>query len=184
MQRRSTTRARDGDFLRICDRSGFTVWASDTVKEWDGAIVHKSFYEARHPQDLIRAPREKFGVPDARPDRSIANSNFTGPLITEIAQAEDTTAYSMLAALGQLALGEGDDGIQTNVAGATAISVDSTSGFSAQDRISIMMDSGDAHITTVTRVDSTTVASIADSLPGSVSVGNRVINYTATAALS
>lgn len=177
---RSTTRARHGDYKVICDRTGFTYWRSECVKQWDGLIVHRSHAEKRHPQELIRPRRETFGVPDARLDRSIANSNFTGPLTTEIAAAAGVSTYAFFGAMGQLALGQHDDGIDTNAAGNTGISVDSTSGFSAGDRILITLDSGDTHMTTVARIDSASVLAINDALPGPVSVGNRVINYSAS----
>lgn len=45
-----------GDNLVICDRSGRTCYASETVEEWNGLRVHRDHYERRHPQDLIRAP--------------------------------------------------------------------------------------------------------------------------------
>ena len=32
---------RPGDHLVVDDRTGFTVYASDTRKEWNGAIVRK-----------------------------------------------------------------------------------------------------------------------------------------------
>ena len=58
---------RPGDFWRICDRTGRKVLASDTVKEWTGAIVQRKSYDARHPQDFVRARPERPGVTDARP---------------------------------------------------------------------------------------------------------------------
>jgi hypothetical protein len=60
-------KARPGDFLRIDDRSGFCVYASETRKEWNGAIVDRRSYEARHPQDFVRARVDKQSVPDPRP---------------------------------------------------------------------------------------------------------------------
>jgi len=60
-------KARPGDFLRIDDRSGFRVPASETRKEWNGAIVDRRSYDARHPQDFVRARVDKQRVPDPRP---------------------------------------------------------------------------------------------------------------------
>ena len=62
-----TRSARPGDFLRIDDRSGFAVYASETRKEWNGAIVHRRSFEARHPQDFVRARADRQRVPDPRP---------------------------------------------------------------------------------------------------------------------
>jgi hypothetical protein len=43
-----------GDNWVRCDRTGFKVRASDTVREWNGAIVRKQSAEPRHPQDYVR----------------------------------------------------------------------------------------------------------------------------------
>lgn len=53
--------------MRVCDRTGFRVLASDTVKEWDGSIVWDRVYETRQPQDFLRGIRDSQTVPDARP---------------------------------------------------------------------------------------------------------------------
>ena len=52
----------------ICDRSGFKVRKSQTVKEWTGLVVDKRFTEERHPQDFVRGRPEIMAVQDARPD--------------------------------------------------------------------------------------------------------------------
>lgn len=174
-------RGKHGDHLVQDDRTGFTEWASDCVKEWNGALVHRRHYEARHPQDFIRARRDTSAqIRDARPELSIADSNFSGPLSTTIAEGVETERYAPMGALGQFALGAAEEGSETNVAGALAITVDSTSAMSAGDSVGIFLNSGDRHLTTITRVDSASVLAIADALPGSVSVGNVVVNYDAS----
>lgn len=70
---------RPGDFLRTDDRTGFTVWASETRKEWTGAIVHRDVYEARHPQDYVRARVDRQSVPDPRPEPDPVFVPATGP---------------------------------------------------------------------------------------------------------
>lgn len=60
-------KARPSDFLRVDDRSGFTTYASETRKEWTGAIVDRRSYEARHPQDFVRARVDNQRAPDLRP---------------------------------------------------------------------------------------------------------------------
>ena len=52
----------------ICDRSGFKVRMSETVKEWTGLRVARRFADKRHPQDQVRAVADRQGVPDARPE--------------------------------------------------------------------------------------------------------------------
>jgi hypothetical protein len=72
-------KARPGDFLRIDDRSGFCVYASETRKEWNGAIVDRRSYEARHPQDFVRARVDRQRVPDPRPRPTDVFVEITNP---------------------------------------------------------------------------------------------------------
>ncbi len=58
---------RPGDWLVKCDRTGFTVYASDTRKEWNGLRVRKESFETRHPQDFVKGREDRQAVPDARP---------------------------------------------------------------------------------------------------------------------
>lgn len=51
----------------ICDRTGFKVKSTQVRKEWNGRIVRKESWEARHPQDFLQARQEAPGVHDARP---------------------------------------------------------------------------------------------------------------------
>lgn len=65
---------RRGDFKRVCDECGFVVYASQTRKRWDGLIVCEADWEPRHPQDFVKARRDRQIVPDPRPepaDRSV-----------------------------------------------------------------------------------------------------------------
>ena len=59
---------RSGDHLVVCDRSGRTVYASETRKEWNGLRVHKDYWEPRHPQEFVRGRRDDQLVRDARPE--------------------------------------------------------------------------------------------------------------------
>ena len=55
----------------ISDRSGMAFPYNEMVKEWNGMLVHKSEYEARHPQDEARRyGAEGHGLRNARPARS------------------------------------------------------------------------------------------------------------------
>lgn len=184
--RRSTTRGRNGEFLRIDDRTGFTEWSGDTVKEWTGAIVHRSKYEARHPQDFIRARREHFRVHDPRPDVSIASINSVGLLITEIAEdvPGNNNEYAPMGALGHFALGQAEDDFgdqeESNQAGSLSITVESTSGMSEEDRIGVTLDSGDVFLTQIDYITGLTTLQLTEALPGATSAGKHVIDYTAT----
>lgn len=154
MIKRSTTRGQQGDFLRVCDRSGFTVWASDTIKEWNGLIVYKKFHEPRQPQDFVRSKRDDMHVPDPR---LVPTPQFTGPLITEL--AADLSA------------------------GAMSATVVSSVRFSATDRVSIFLNSGDAFFVQISAVpDETTIEFAFTPLPGPASSGAKVVNYSAVAS--
>lgn len=68
--------ARPGDWLVICQRSGFRAWASDCVKQWDGYYVLKRFADLRHPQDFVRGVPDTQGVPWTSPE---APDTFLSP---------------------------------------------------------------------------------------------------------
>lgn len=94
---------RPGDHYRIDDMSGFKVRASKTRKQWNGLIVRADRFEARHPQDFVRARRDNQAVTDPRP-------------IPEPQWLDTVTST----------VGE-------HVAGSTVINVVSTTGFAAND---------------------------------------------------
>ena len=54
----------------ISDRSGMEFPYNEMIREWNGSFVHKSEYEARHPQDEARHySAEGYGLKNARPAR-------------------------------------------------------------------------------------------------------------------
>jgi hypothetical protein len=62
---------RRGGFWRIDERPGFAFAPSEPAKEWDGTIVDRGDFEARHPQDFVRGRRDDTSVPDPRPEPDI-----------------------------------------------------------------------------------------------------------------
>ena len=55
----------------ISDRSGAEFPYREMVKEWNGAFVHKSEFEAKHPQiELAPVRGDIQGLMNARPDRA------------------------------------------------------------------------------------------------------------------
>ena len=55
----------------ISDRSGFEFPYSEMVREWNGAFVHKSEFETKHPQlELGTHAADQEGLMNARPDRT------------------------------------------------------------------------------------------------------------------
>lgn len=62
-----------GNYWVICDRCGFKRRINTVRKEWNGLLVcFPECWEPRHPQDFVRAVRDKQRVPIARPDRTAA----------------------------------------------------------------------------------------------------------------
>lgn len=144
---------RQGDHLVTDDVTGFTIFASESQKQWDGAIVDKRNFETRHPQDLIRARRERPGVPNARPKPP---EIFVGPLTTMVTAA--------------------------TAAGATNLPVESTSGMQQGDIIMVMLDSGDTFRVTISAIVDTANLTLANPLPGATSEGKQVTDNTAITA--
>ena len=61
----------------ISDRSGMEFPYNEMVKEWNGAFVHKSEFETKHPQlELGTHAADQEGLMNARPDR-VENSVAT-----------------------------------------------------------------------------------------------------------
>ena len=55
----------------ISDRSGMRYPYKERIKEWNGAIVHVSEYEAKHPQlEIDRQVLDVEALRDPRPDRT------------------------------------------------------------------------------------------------------------------
>lgn len=143
---------RPGDHYQIDERTGFKVRASETRKEWTGAIVHRDVYEPRQPQDFVRGVRDKQSVDNPRP-RPV--DTFIGPLTTEIAASA--------------------------VAGDFQIEVRDSARFAGGDRIGIMLDNGDRFEVQVQEVPDGTHLTLAGQLPWSASVGMAVVDYSAVA---
>jgi len=59
---------RKGDYRVICDRSGFKVWNSQCIVEWDNLKVYAPFADKfRQPQDFVRGVPDYQNVPMPRP---------------------------------------------------------------------------------------------------------------------
>ena len=55
-----------GEWNAICDVCGFKFKSGELQRRWDGMMVCSADFETRHPQDFIRARREKTSVPWTR----------------------------------------------------------------------------------------------------------------------
>lgn len=142
---------RIGEFRRICDVCGFDFPASKTFKRWDGLMVCASDFETRHPQDFVRGRMDRQRVPEPRPE---ATDVFVGPTQTV------TTAEAS--------------------AGATSISVESSSGMSAGHTVGIMLSTGNVHAATLQAVPDGTSLTLtaATKLPHSAPLGSVIVDYS------
>lgn len=58
-------------YIVICDRSGQRVKAKDCRMQWDGLLVKKEYWEARHPQDKVKVVADKAAPPIVRPEGEV-----------------------------------------------------------------------------------------------------------------
>lgn len=71
-----------GDYNVICDRCGFKKKRSEVKLEWDNLLVcSDTCWEARQPQDFVRAVPDGKPVPIARPEAP--NQFVDGPILPE-----------------------------------------------------------------------------------------------------
>jgi len=63
----------------ISDRSGMEFPYKEMVKEWNGSLVHKSEFEAKHPQlERQKHAADAQSLQDSRPDRLEPTTVFVG----------------------------------------------------------------------------------------------------------
>lgn len=62
-----------GDYNMTSDRNGNVYPRSEMRKEWNGKWVHKSEWEERHPQDIIKAIKDNPGVTPVRSESAVVN---------------------------------------------------------------------------------------------------------------
>src|SRR4051812_12525473 len=73
-----------GDWNALCDRCAEKHKASQLKLEWTGLRVCKLCVEVRHPQTLIRVPKEDANAPWSRPEPAVDTFiTVNEPLFTE-----------------------------------------------------------------------------------------------------
>lgn len=141
-----------GEFYRICDRTGFKIRDTKTRKEWTGLYVRDQSWEPRNAQDFVTGVRDDQTVWDARPRQT---NVFVGPASTVL--------------------------IANAAAGAAIVSVNQTIGFSAGDRIGIMLDTGVMYVAIISQIVGTTfILDFPAWLAFNASIGNIVVDYAPT----
>ena len=80
-----------GKWLAVCDICGFRFYNDQLRKNWQNLMVCEHDFETRHPQDLLRVPREDSSVDWTRPESDIfipinltSNINELLPLIEAV----------------------------------------------------------------------------------------------------
>jgi len=59
---------RAGAHYVICDICAGRLLNTEAKKNWEGLLVHPRCWDPRHPQELIRARKDKISVKDSRPE--------------------------------------------------------------------------------------------------------------------
>lgn len=139
-----------GDHLVVDDRTGFTVWASRTVREaLTGYRVERGRNDPRHPQEFLRTKADKQAVANPRPP---GTANYSGPLITATTAAADTYAQTL--------------------------ELESAVRFIISDRVRIQLSNGEYFQTVVVGINGNSV-DIVDHLPEAVRLEALVYNLSA-----
>jgi hypothetical protein len=140
---------RPGDHYVICDRTGFKIRASEAKREWTGALVRQQSWEARHPQDFVKAKADKQA---ALPQRARQIDRFVGPLITTVATRAEP--------------------------GEVVLVVETTDRFAPGDRVALLDDGGSTFFAIVQAIASSTQLVFLP-FAAAVPAGSQVTNYTA-----
>jgi len=64
---------KEGDWNTVCDVCEFKFKSSDIRKRWDGYMVCKEDWEARHPSDFQKGFADDQSVPFTRPDTDVTD---------------------------------------------------------------------------------------------------------------
>jgi hypothetical protein len=76
-------KAKPGDYLVCCQRSGETVYRSMCKMQWNNLLVRIKSWEPRQPQDFSRNVVEKMIVSEARPrSESLFVEDFPNEVIS------------------------------------------------------------------------------------------------------
>jgi len=87
-----------GKWSAICDRCGFRLKSDQLRDTWDGLKVCAPCWEPRHPQDFVRARRERITPPWTRPELEPDAFNV-------VCYLWDRSAYAGLGSAGCMVAG-------------------------------------------------------------------------------
>ena len=90
----------------ICDLTGFRYRHKDLRKTWDGLLVGKDQWDAKHPQLMPKpSPVDPEAIKDARMESSDTNNFFT--LYTNVGDGKlgtSLTSFELSASLGTVTI--------------------------------------------------------------------------------
>jgi hypothetical protein len=151
-------KAKLGEHLVTCDRSGRVIYASDARREWNGLLVHKDYWEPRHPQEFVRGVRDRQAVSDARPN--------TAADVTALA----TTTVSATTSARVIEFATQDLGSKKNVSRVDVVITDA--GFSEYNRFVRAQISDDNVTFTDSGADPQPLAGVQSGETGVIQLGN------------
>lgn len=85
-----------GDYWMTCDLCGFHYRRSQMRERWDKAWVCLKDWEPRHPQDFVKAIKERINVPVARPD----GVDFTNSTTLTVAASKGDLTITVVSVTG------------------------------------------------------------------------------------
>ena len=90
----------------ICDLTGFRYKHKDLRKTWDGLLVGKDQWDAKHPQLMPKpSPVDPEAIRDARTESSDTNNFFT--LYTNVRDGKlgtSLTSFELTASIGTVTI--------------------------------------------------------------------------------
>tara|TARA_R100000935_G_scaffold28662_1_gene49030 strand:+ start:1250 stop:1561 length:312 start_codon:yes stop_codon:yes gene_type:complete len=90
----------------ICDITGFRYKHKDLKKTWDGLLVGKDQWNAKHPQLMPKpSPIDPQAIRDARPDTNETNNIFMVYSNVGVGKlGSQLTSFSLTASLGSVTI--------------------------------------------------------------------------------
>lgn len=164
---------RPGSFLRVDDRTGFTVYAENTRKEWTGNIVRTQSWEPRQPQDFVRGVADPQTVPDPRARQAPEFVSVGVGLFYLTRNLYPAAPQSVFSA----AFNSGFLHRQSYAPSGAIMYIDSTAGIDVGDTLKITLDTGDYQNVKVILVENDRIGYF-PRVVSNASAGNAVFDIT------
>lgn len=93
-----------GDYLAVDDESGFTAYASEMARDWDGQWRHKSNLDGRHPQLDVRPKMDPRPLKDVRPKQYQSVCLYTTRFISGTTVLTPSRSGTNFATIGTMTI--------------------------------------------------------------------------------